>query len=388
MATIMISAGEVSGDVHGAKLVQEIKKLDPSISFFGMGHTRLKNEGVRIDADLATVSTIGFVEPLRYIPKILCTYFKMKKLMAEQKPDVLVPIDYQGYHMVLLGAAKKLNIPAIYYISPQEWQWGTEQGGKNVVAVTDKILSIFKEEVAFYNSLGGNAVYVGHPLLDLAQSDIGKDEFCKKYHLDSSKKIVSIFPGSRPQEIRLTFPILLEAASQILQKAPNVQIIVSISSEKFENEIRTRVSKNPLFKKVIFYKDNQYDLIANSYLSLTTSGTVTLEHAILETPCLVAYKFGRVSFWLAKKLIGEKFKKIKFIALPNILLREEVVPEFLQDACDPSKIAKKALSLLTDETKYKEIKQNLLRVKDMLGSPGAVKRSAQEIVNFIHSRNK
>ncbi len=382
MAKIMISAGEISGDVHGAKLVQEIKKMDPTHTFFGMGHSRMKNEGVQIMADLSTVSTIGFIEPIRYVPKILFTYFKMKRLMKRHKPDLLIPIDYQGYHMVLIAAAKKLNIPVIYYISPQEWQWGTEKGGRRVVELTDKILSIFKEEEAFYNALGGSAVYIGHPILDLAQSKITKDDFYAKLKIPSGVKIISIFPGSRPQEINYTLPILLGAASLLQQENPELKFVVSIVSQKYESEIKKKTAQSGL-KNALFYVDNQYDLIAHTYLSLATSGTITLEHAILGTPCLVNYRFGKFSFWIAKKLLSKKFAKIKYFALPNILLQKQVLPEFLQDACNPQNLASQAMEWLENPARYREVQNELKQVRTKLGDEGVVRRAAKEIVDFL-----
>jgi len=387
MTKIMMSAGEVSGDIHGARLVEEIKKIDPTIQFLGMGHSRMAEAGVDIKADLSVVSTIGFIEPLRYLPQIVMTYFKMKKLLKTERPDVLIPIDYQGYHMLLIKAAKKVGVPVIYYIAPQEWQWGTEEGGRSVIENTDRILSIFKEEELFYNRLGGHATYIGHPIIDLAQSTVEKWDFYRKFGIDEDKRIISIFPGSRPQELKHTFPMLLEAAKQLSNQFDDLHIFVSIVSPKFEADIKATVRSQNMEDRIKYYANqNQCDLIANTTLSLTTSGTITLEHAVLGTPFIANYRFGKLSFWLATKILGEKVKKIKFISLPNIFLDRKIAPEFLQGQCTPDVIASEAISLLTNPANYDAMKSAFQEVRNKMGTPGVIARAATEIVRFLKKR--
>ena len=141
--------------------------------------------------------------------------------MKQNRPDVFIPIDFQGFNMLLCVAARRLNIPTIYYISPQEWQWGTQKGGKKVIENTTNILSIFKEEEEFYKKLGGKATYIGHPLKDIVQSSLDKESFYEKYKIDPEKRIVSVFPGARPQEVKHVFPTLLKAAKNLRE----IQII-------------------------------------------------------------------------------------------------------------------------------------------------------------------
>jgi len=382
MTKIFISAGEISGDAHGARLVSEIKHLQSDIQFLGMGHTKMKAAGVDIRADLSKVSTVGFIEPLIYLPKILMTYRKMKRLLKKEKPDLLIPIDYQGYHMLLIKAAKKLKIPVIYYISPQEWQWGNDTGGKKVVNLTDKILSIFKPESQFYNRLGGNAVYIGHPTLDLSTAELSKDQFYKKIDIHKDQKILAIFPGSRPQELKYVAPILLKSAKAIQNDFPNIQIVVSVASSIFESQIK-KLSQDLGLKNVIFYTDLSYDLIAYATLSLLTSGTITLEHVCLGTPFIAAYKFSPLSYWVLTHVFKKKFDRVKFFTLPNILMDQETIPEFLQDKANVEALRKKAISLLSDTQEYEHLKHNLLDVKTKMGYPGVVRRAAEEIVGFL-----
>lgn len=378
---IMISAGEVSGDVHGAKLVSELKKIDPTLQFFGMGSERMAKEGVHLFADLTTVSTIGMVEPIQHIPKIYLTYLKMKRLMKTEKPDLLIVIDYQGYHMMLIKAAKKMGIPVVYYIAPQEWQWGTEAGGRQVVRYTDKILSIYPEEADFYNRLGGNAVYIGHPILDLAVPTLSRTDFLTQYGIPD-KRILSIFPGSRPQELALTYPILLKSAQIIQNKIPDLQIVISIAAPQFKSQIISQANASGL-SNIIFYEGLSYNLIAQTTLSLVSAGTITLEHACLGTPSIANYRFGKFSYWIAKKLFAKKIQRIKYMALPSLIMDRLIQPEFLQEACTPENIALAGITLLTNPAQYQALKNDLLSVKTKLGFSGIVAKAATEIHNFI-----
>ncbi|MDD5383035.1 MAG: lipid-A-disaccharide synthase, partial [Candidatus Margulisbacteria bacterium] len=169
MKKIMISAGEVSGDTHGTYLVRELKKIDPSIYFFGIGSEKLLTEGVDIKFDISRRGTIGLFEALPNLVPIYLLYLKMVELMKREKPDLLLLVDSQGINMPLAKAAKRLGIKTVYYIAPQEWLWGTERGVRNVIEKSDLIIAIFEKEFDVYKKAGGNVVYFGHPLIDIVK---------------------------------------------------------------------------------------------------------------------------------------------------------------------------------------------------------------------------
>jgi len=378
---IFISAGEVSGDVHGARLVNEIRKADPSIEFTGICSEKMAAAGVKLYADLTKKSTIGFIEPLIYIPGLFLTFLKMKKLIGKDKPDLVIAIDNQGFNMVFLAAVKKLKIPAVYYISPQEWQWGTDKGGKAVTGITDKILAIFREEAEFYNRLGGNAVYIGNPILDIARPEINKDNFKKLYKIGDKKKILAVFPGSRMQEIRHSFPVLLASAVNISKSVSDIEIIISVTKPYFLKKIKRLVKKYNT--GMTLYSGNNYDLISNSDLSLTKSGTITLEHAVLGTPFIAGYRLGKISYMVIKKIMEKKWHKISFISLPNIYLGRMAYPEFIQDDFNTGNVTYEAVRILTDEKRRSELKAASGEVRKLLGEPGVVKRAAAEILSML-----
>ena len=383
MSKILVSAGEISGDMYASRIVRALKEHDFTLEFVGMGHKQMELAGVRIITDVVSVSTIGILEPFKHIPKLLTAYYKMKKALKVEKPDVVVVIDYQGYHMPFIKVAKRLGIPVVYYISPQEWQWGTDKGGQQVVQYTDKILAIFSQEERFYNRLGGHVSFVGHPIMDAITLLRTKDQFYETLGVDKTKPILAVFPGSRSQEISLLLPVFLKSIQNILSVQPNVAVVVSIASDVYRDRILKLISAFNLADKVIVFSGNQHDLINNSYLSIVTSGTVTLEHTCLETPFIATYRFGFFSYWIAKLIFGKRLKRIPYISLPNLLARKKIVPEFLQQLCTVNNIANEAISLLTDSFKYETVKHSLKDIKKQLGSDRVAEKAALEILKFI-----
>ncbi|RAP32692.1 lipid-A-disaccharide synthase, partial [Candidatus Marinamargulisbacteria bacterium SCGC AG-439-L15] len=281
---IMISAGDVSGDRHGALLIDTLKKKLPNCEFFGLGGHYLKQSGMHIIADLTPYSTIGILEPIRYLSHYIKALKAVKIALKTKKPDLIIPIDSQGFNMQLLKIAHDLNIPSIYYIAPQEWQWGSKKGGKKVVSLSSKILSIHKEEHAFYQELGKNSSYIGHPIVDLVKATLSKKEFYQHYSLSSTDRILSLFPGSREQEIKHIAPILIKTAQNLQSNTKNLRIFISVTKEHYLPRLKQLTKKLGLHNP-IFYHDNSYNLIQHATLSLTSSGTITLEHALLKTPC-------------------------------------------------------------------------------------------------------
>lgn len=378
---IMISAGEISGDRYGARLVEELSKLDGDLSFYGMGHRAMEDSGVKLLANLSGQSTIGVLEPLLYLPKILNALHKMKTFLRNERPDVFIAIDFQGFNMMLCKEAKKLGIPVVYFISPQEWQWGTESGGKKVVECTDKILSIFKEEVPFYSKLGGDPVFIGHPMCDISKSDAIKEDVFKKGDLDQSKDILALFPGSRSQEIKYVWPVIGQAAQALIERYPKMQMVLAVADVELIPKIKESFTPSSPLK---FYEGSPYDLMKHTKLSLVTSGTVTLEHMLMGTPFIANFRFHPLSYWVIKKLVGKKFfDRVKFISLPNILAKKKIVPENIQTECSVERLVSQAVNFLENEEEIITLKSDYEEVKKSFYSVNVNKKAAEEILNLI-----
>ncbi len=378
---ILISAGELSGDMHAARLVLAVKAMDPSIHFFGIGGPMMAEAGVEIIADLTDCSTVGLVEPLRYIPRYIDAFRSTMKAAHHRLPDLFIPVDFQGFNNVLLGSLRQMGVPGIYYIGPQEWQWGTDRGGRSVVSRTVKILAIFKEEYDFFKRIGGRPVFIGHPLVDIVKSEVSRYELCARYSLDPTQRIVTVFPGSRSQEMRHTMPVLIETAVELQRDVEGLQFVVSVVDDRYEAQVRRAIVKYGLEATVV--RGRSYDLIRHTTLSLVTSGTITLEHALLGTPHICAYRFSDISYLIAKLVFGGRFRKMPFFALPNMLLHRRVIPEFLQDYANVYAMKKAAKAILQDSDRELQIRSELAKVAPLLGAPGVVDRAAQEIVSYL-----
>ena len=201
---ILISACELSADKYAASLAIELKKQQPDLTIIGIGSDASKAAGIDVKFDMTTLSTVGIIEPLRYLPKILLNMYRVKKILKEEKPDVFIPIDNQGFHMMCCKYAKKLTIPTYYFIAPQHWHWGTKKQGQAVCRVVDKILAIFPQEAQFYQRCGGNVTFVGHPSTDRVRPL--RDQQHKE-------PILALFPGSRKQEIERLLPLFLSSSA-------------------------------------------------------------------------------------------------------------------------------------------------------------------------------
>jgi lipid-A-disaccharide synthase len=379
---ILIVTGEVSGDRHGARLATELKAISPDLAIYAVGGEALTATGATMVADISHLSTIGMIEPIRFLPKLLGTLKRIKAFMAQEKPDLVIPIDCQGFNMLVLKAARKMCIPSTYYIAPQEWQWGTESGGRKVLELADHVIAIFQKEADFYRRLGGDVSFVGHPLIDLAVPELDRSAFCNKYGLDEQRHILSLFPGSRKQELTLVAPVLFEAAKQVKLAMPNLQIAVSISARQFESEIRDLAQKSGLAVD-LFHGDNSYDLIEATRFSLLTSGTISLEHVLLNTPCAVGYRFSTASYWLMRLFFAKKIKRIPYISLPNLILSKLVIPEFLQSKFSAEAMAQSALRYLKDDVAYKRLQAEMSEVQMILGRRGVVQRAATSILERL-----
>jgi len=306
-------------------------------------------------------------------------------MMKTEKPDLVLAIDGQGFNMPFIKKAKKLGFKTAYFISPQEWQWGSDKGGKKVVKTTDLILSIFTKEHNFYKRLGGNTVFVGHPIYDIVKPKMSKKEFDAHFHIQKNQKILSVFPGSRKQEITHIAPTLLKAAKLVQSHmGQGIRIFVSVLSDTYFERLKAICDEINL-KDVIFYTGYSVDLIKHTDLSLATSGTVTLEHGVLKSPYIALYKLSWLSFMVLRVVFAKSFyNRLRFISLPNLLLSEMIFPEFIQDRAKPAEIYCEAIKLLTDKKRQKEIQSQLFHLQKQIGKAGCIARVGEELLKLMH----
>jgi len=373
--TIMIIAGEASGDMHGANLVREMLKMNPELSFYGIGGKRLHEEGVELLADASSMAVVGMTEVISKLGTILKTMSEMKQSLEERRPDLVILIDYPDFNLPLANAAKKRGIKVFYYISPQVWAWRKGRIGQ-IKKTVDKMAVILPFEVDTYGREGFAVNYVGHPLLDMVKLNYSKQESRKKFGLAENKITIGILPGSRLSEVRKLMPELLRAAEILEQEIPDIQFILPLA-DTLEEKIITEMTSG-FTVKVHIISGHTYDVISCADLALVASGTATLETALLGVPMVIVYKISLLSY-----VIGRLFVHVKNIGLVNIVAGKTIVPELIQGDASGKRMAIEALAILTSGEKKHEMIKELAAIRAKLGEPGAARRAAQIACDMI-----
>ena len=374
---IFIVAGENSGDLHGSNLVREILKLDPELSVTGIGGGQLQQAGVKLIANIVDrLAIIGLTGVLRNAERIIRLYRKALRYLEERRPALVILIDYPGFNFRVMRAAKKRGIPVVYYIMPQVWAWHQSRI-YTLRDLTDRMLVVFPFEEKLCQSCGMKQVrYVGHPLLDVMNLTMTREEVFEKFQFYPHKKLIGLLPGSRKPEIDRLLPSMLGAAERIKRAIPDVQFALPRASTIKPELIQYYLSASDVEVKVV--DAFRYNVRSAMDFALVKSGTSTLETAILNCPMVIIYK---VSFlgWL----IGKSLVKLPFIGLVNIIAGEMIVPELLQNEATPMNIAEKTIALLRDERQMDNVRYALAKVKEKLGGAGASRRAAEQVMEVL-----
>ena len=374
--SILIIAGELSGDVQGGKLVAAIKNISPDVSITGIGGDNMKDAGMELLRHIREMSFLGFSEVIKHLPLIRQIMNELTEWIETNRPETVVLIDYPGFNLRLAKKAKKLGCRVVYYISPQIWAWGAGRI-KKISRLVDHMIVVFPFEEKIYRSAGIKVDFVGHPILEGLKSELSRDEFFEKHGLKSDKSLVGLLPGSRIQEVEKLYLPMIEAAELMKKELPALQTVTGVSptlNEKMYSIIETG--------KDLEHSKTAYDVMQHSDLLFVASGTATLESACLGTPMIIVYKVSPVSWFLGKMLV-----KLKNIGLVNIVAGEQIVPEILQSEVTATRLASEGLSLLEDKTLMEDTRKRLVMVKDSLGKTGASQRAAELIVNRTSSKD-
>ena len=372
---IIMVAGEASGDMHAAHLVQELKILNPRLTFSGLGGNQMKKAGVELYENLADLAVVGFVEVLKHLGEFKRIFNLIIEKVEETKADAVILVDYPGFNLRLARALRKMNVKIIYYISPQLWAW-KESRIKLIREYTDKMIVFFKFEEEFYSKRGLTVDCVGHPLLDMIQIRLPREHVLESAGFSKEKLTVAILPGSRQREVEELLPVMLKAAQILFKENKNMQFFV-LRAPTIEADLISRYAVPSGFPIKIL-SDQTYDGINASDVCMVASGTATLETAILKKPMVVVYKTSFLTWCLARLFI-----KIPYIGLVNVVAGKKIVPECIQFDATPEKVADALKNIFTDEIKIAEIKSQLAKAKSSLGAPGASQKAAQIILKTI-----
>tara|TARA_B110000285_G_C15037327_1_gene570029 strand:- start:112 stop:1218 length:1107 start_codon:yes stop_codon:yes gene_type:complete len=352
---IMIVAGEESGDMYASNIINKLSYKE-HLHFYGMGSSRMKNTKATMILDSSDLSVMGFFEILKVYPKLLKSLNIMKKSISVVKPDLLVLIDYQEFNMKLAKYAKLNGIKVLFYISPQVWAW-REKRIKNIKNYIDEMAVIFPFENKYYENLGINSHYVGHPLIE-------DNNYSKNYASD--KNYIGFFPGSRMNEVKKHIPIIKKAIEILHKKYPKEKFLVSRSSN-IDNKIFKEHFSKKNYVSVITNEDI-YETIDMCKVAAAASGTITLQIALKKVPMCVFYKISNITYFLVKRLV-----KTKFISLVNIVLNKKAVEEFIQGDASSEKISGEIEKIINNES-YKNnlIKNENLVEKKLLGDSAKI----------------
>jgi len=372
---ILFSAGESSGDQHAANMFLELQKQQPDIQGLGMGGAKMAQAGIDIRYDSANIAVIGVIEVIKHYAEIRRALKLMQQLVATERPDLLVCVDYKEFNFKLARYAKQQGIKVLFYVSPQVWAWRAGRV-KAYGKVIDMMAVIFPFETAYYDAENVPVRYVGHPSVDKVHARYSKDEDLNRFGLDKNRPVVGLLPGSRANEIKRMLPVMLAAAEKVQAGLPACQFILpqadSISDALLEEYIR----QSPLAITVI--KNQPYDVIQCCDAVMTTSGTATLEIALLTVPMVIAYKLSPITYWLGKLLV-----KTPFIGLPNIVSGKGVIKELIQHDATAENLSAEVMRILTDKVYADDMRQNLGQVKQQLGQGGGSKNMAQLALEML-----
>ncbi len=378
-----IIAGEASGDLHGSNLIKELRKLDAAAVIRCWGGDKMEAAGATLVKHYRDLAFMGFIEVIKNLRTIFRNIDFCKKDILENKPDVLVLIDYPGFNLRIAKWAKQQGIKIIYYISPQVWAW-KENRVKGIKESVDKMLVILPFEKDFYKKWHYEVEYVGHPLvevieefgirnLELPDQNTATTSPNSQLQIPNSG-IVALLPGSRQQEILKKLPIMLEVAKYF----PSYQFVVAKApglDENFYNQLLAP------YNNVSTVVNKTYELLAQSKAALVTSGTATLETALFAVPEVICYKGSSISYQIAKRLV-----KIKYIGLVNLIMDKEVVKELIQDDLTVENLKKELETLLNSKEKQEQLKNDYAALKNLLSQGGhASANAAKSIYNFLTS---
>ena len=369
----MIIAGEASGDMYGARLARSIKKQVPETFIFGVGGKAMHTEGVRCIVDAETLSVVGITEVISKLPTVFRAMGVVKKALQSLKPDLLILIDFPEFNFHVAAAAKKCNIPVLYYISPQIWAW-RQNRVKKIKRLVDHMAVILPFEAAFYRDYHVPVTFVGHPLLD----NIPTGTTTPVQATNQQETVIGLLPGSREKEVSNLLPVMLESARMINRRLPTAKFLVSCSESINATSVLDLVSPYASTLDIEVVKGPVSQVFNKSRLLVAASGTVTLEAALHGVPMVIVYKVSPLSYWLGKRLI-----KVKHIGIVNLIVQKELLPELIQDDASPQPIAEKVIQMINDRQKLKQIESELLDIRNLLGGAGASDRVADIAMDLI-----
>jgi lipid-A-disaccharide synthase len=373
LGVLFVVAGEVSGDLLAAPLIELVRRRDPHLRVVGVGGSRMAAAGCEILHDSTTWGVIGYVDPILRLRTYLRRLHAIEADVRRLRPGVLLLVDFPAFNLRL---AERLHgsVPIVYYFPPLVSMRKGDRAAL-VARMGMRLLTTLRREDAVYRRAGADVVFIGHPILDLALPRRTPEEARAAFAIPADAPVVGLLPGSRGQEIRQHFGIMLQAAAQLHAQRPEVHFVVPVASRALRPAVESAVRGTRLPLRIV---DEAYDAMAMSAVLVTATGTATLEAAILGVPMVAVYRLPWPGMLIVRRLVS-----VRHAALPNILADREIIPEFIQERMTPDAIAAEVLDLLRRPDRRAAMRAALRGVVESLGPRGALDRAADEVCRVL-----
>jgi len=374
--TLLVIAGEDSGDLHGAELLRELKARRPELRIIGVGGPRMTPFLDRKLADVKDLAVVGFIEVIKHLPRLNRLFKQILAAAAEEHVSAALLIDYPGFNLRLARALRK-ELPAVklhQYVCPQVWAW---KKGRipQLGTLLDTLYCLFDFEPELFRGYPVDARFVGHPLVELVKPECDREAFFNETGLDPEKPLVALLPGSRKGEIERLLPPMAELATRWRRERPEVQWVLPVAPTLDPAFIRLHLGEAP----VTLVENGTYAARAYADAALVASGTATLETALLGTPFAIVYKLNALTYQIAKRIV-----KVPYFGLANVVVGREVAPELLQDEVNAERLGRE-LTRLLDPDVARRVRAELGQVRGHLGEPGAAGRVAEDLLGKLSS---
>jgi lipid-A-disaccharide synthase len=373
-----LSAGEASGDIYGAQLVEALRRLAPEAQFFGMGGEKMDAAGCELLVNAKEIAVVGLVEVLKHLPQIRRHFRYLVAEAARRKTDVVILIDFPDFNLRLARELHRLGIPVFYFVSPQIWAWRTGRV-KQIKKYVRKMIVIFPFEQEFYRKHGVDVAYVGHPLAHTSQPEISREEFANLSGLNPAKLWIALLPGSRQKEVLLNLPAMLNAVRLLKRQDTDYEFVLPLASTLDEQWLRSQLAGA---REHIYLITNARAALKHSRAAVVASGTATVEAALAGTPLVVVYRLTTLTWLLGRRLVS-----LDTFAMPNLIAAKRIVTELIQRDCTAANIVRELSEIIPDSLRRQQMLRDLAEVSEKLrdggNSEAPALRAAREIVGKL-----
>ena len=373
---ILLSAGEASGDLHGATLCRALREIHPGVRLIGMGGPRMAAAGMELVADVSGHAVVGTSEALGRIPRLYRAYRLLKARLIEERPRALVVIDFPEFNLRLARIARRAGVPVVYFIPPQLWAWRRGRI-RQMARRVSRVLAVLPFEEKLYRDAGVPVDFVGHPLLDVLPLDLDRAEARRRLGIAAGDSMIGLLPGSRREEVQRLLPPMLVAAQRLsaagVARRFALGLAPTVDAAAVGRLVKSAVDEGG--PRVDVFERRTYEVMAAADVVLISSGTATLEAALLGAPMVVCYRVSRVTEAVVRLLV-----KVRWCSLPNLIANHGVVPEVLQDELTGQRLAAEALRLIEDPAAASAQRAAFGQVRVQLGAPGVGRRAAQAVI--------